>query len=435
MLITGSEALALRTDRGRSSSGERRMLGEAGAVNGLTAVCCLRLVRAMRSNGPMHRAIAMSVLMTIAVAQDPSEPAKLLLDGRVVASVVTTENYVSESPDGSAIAVVDYERQVARILDAATGTVADSTHPGEVTAIALLPNGRGYWLGRNDGTVVHVPRTGAERVFRVDAKRSVDGITCVGASVAWSSSAANRGGVIDARNGAERFATQTPFGDARRPRMFLSRDARHAGHYIVDPEQGGRRLLLLRDAMTGKELTRAHGYVSHRDRSHAFGLDCLFTAARTSDKWQLHQLNLVSMKNWVIDDELRGGHFVDLFVAPSTRYLLEGDFEDVGAVLYDLADGGAYKHVLGKRVKPVGFLGGHSRDEDLAITTSDVANEGLYAWSTKTQERVAEWPFAKGKHVRQVGSMLGGKAMWMQWWRAAKDRTIVWHVEIIRFEG
>jgi hypothetical protein len=32
----------------------------------------------------------------------------------------------------------------------------------------------------------------------------------------------------------------------------------------------------------------------------------------------------------------RGGHFIDLRVSASGRYLLEGDFEDDGALLYDL---------------------------------------------------------------------------------------------------
>jgi hypothetical protein len=50
MLLAGSEALTPVTDRGRSSSGERRMLGRGRAVNGAGAVCCQQSDRVRAAN-------------------------------------------------------------------------------------------------------------------------------------------------------------------------------------------------------------------------------------------------------------------------------------------------------------------------------------------------------------------------------------------------
>lgn len=362
------------------------------------------------------------------------------LPTRRIAEVVGGEEHVSVAPDGSAVAVVDHEKKVARIVDAKAGEVSDSVRAGEVAAIALLSGGRGYWLGLTTGKVVHVPSKGEERVFDavpdkhdVIADKLVDGLQCVGGNVAWSSSRADKGGVLDARDGSARFVIDCPFGGYRQPRMFLSRDGRHAVHYAKDPDRGGRRVLVLLDARTGKKLGSASSYVSHRDRSHAFGLDSVFTAARKKRAWHLHSLNLVDFQNHVIDDDVRGGHFVDFFISPSAHYLMEGDFEDDGAVLYHLADGGAHKFVLGKKALPIGFLGAGKWGQELALTTTDTSRLGMRAWSTKTGDLYADIPCGKGKRITQAGSLLGGKAMWFQWWVTAEGRSIERHLEVVTF--
>lgn len=381
----------------------------------------------------MTRWLAIPILATAAIGQGPDSLVAKLIAGRQVASFAGGSKSVAVAPDGSAVATVDHKRLVAVILDPAKGTVVETSHQGSVHSIALLPKARGYWLGLRDGSIVHAPSRGEERVFNVVPGKLIDGIAHGGGHVVWSSSAADRGGVLDARDGKPRFVTDVPFGGYRQPRMFLSRDARHVVHYAKDPESGGRRILLVKEAVTGKKIASAMSYVSHRDRSHAFGLDSVFTAARKGNKWQLHRLDLVDLKNWVVDDDLRGKHFVDLIISPSSQYLLEGDFEDDGAVLYHLADGGAHRSKLGNKVLPVGFLGAADHGEELALTTGEVSRRGLTVWSTKTGERLTALPFGNDKRITQVGSMLGGKALWLHWWESGADRKIVYHLEVVRF--
>jgi hypothetical protein len=73
--------------------------------------------------------------------------------------------------------------------------------------------------------------------------------------------------VVDARDGWDRCAIGCAFDCDRLPR-----DARHAVHYAQHQFSGGRRLLILGDARTGKQLGSAISYVLRRKLSHAWRL-------------------------------------------------------------------------------------------------------------------------------------------------------------------
>jgi hypothetical protein len=380
-------------------------------------------------------------VLSISVLQQPQVPstqrvAARLRDGHEVAAIVGCGKQVSVAPDGSAVAVVDHRRKLARVVDAATGDVRDAPLAGEVCSVALLPNG-GCWLGLENGSVAHAPADGALRRFDV-MQHPIDGIVCVAGNVAWSSSKAARGGVLDARTGDVRFRAWTPFGGYRERRMFLSRDGRHALHFDRDPSKGGRRLVRVRDANTGEVRGTADSYLCKRAPGIAFGLDRLFTAARVaSSKWELRRFDLVTMQSHVVDDDLRGKHFVDLMLSPSARYLLEGDHEERGAMLYDVGGGvTAGRRQLGaKGALPVGFLGDGLVGEELACTTVEGARTGLTVWSTSSGERLAaDLPFARAKRVTNVGSLRGGRAMWIASWSAGKDRSIEYGLHVDAFD-
>ncbi|MFT4514552.1 MAG: hypothetical protein ACI89X_004920 [Planctomycetota bacterium] len=157
MLVMGSKALASVTDRGRSSSGERRMMCSVRFVNGAGVTLLLTQAFGIASNGAIQLVLAIAVLAGLAVAQGVEVPSTGLATRRL-AEVIGGENHVSEAPDGSSVAVVDHDKKVAWIVDAKTGDIIESTHLGKVSAIALLPKNCGYWLGLTDGTAIHAPR-------------------------------------------------------------------------------------------------------------------------------------------------------------------------------------------------------------------------------------------------------------------------------------
>lgn len=382
---------------------------------------------------------ALAALSLVAFQQahvpSPQEVARRLQQGRVVAAVEGCGELVSVAPDGSAVAVVDHERKLARIVDARTGEVRDAPLAGEVFSIALLPKGRGCWLGLENGSVAHASAGGELRRFEV-MQDPIDGLVCVAGNVAWSSSKLARGGVLDARTGEARFGASTPFGGYRERRMFLSRDGRHALHFDREPAQGGRRLVRVRDARTGEVRGTADSYLSKRAPGIAFGLDRLFTAARVaSNKWELRRFDLVTMQSHVVDDDLRGRHFVDLMLSPGGRYLLEGDHEDRGAILYDVVRLRGGKQLLGQKgVMPVGFLGDAWCGEELACTTAS-RRAGLSFWSTRTGERIVEGcPCVAGRRIDSVGSLRGGRGMWASSWAVGEGRSIEYTLQVVAFD-
>lgn len=382
------------------------------------------------------------VAVSVASAQSSESPgavgragfAKAMREARTVATIDGWSGQVATAPDGSAVAVIDHERKAACIFDAKSGKVVPAPRAGEVASIALLPGARGCWLGLHDGSIVHCPRGGEARHFPGVASGMVDGILCVGGQVAWSSSGADYGGVLDARDGSILFGADAPLGGYRKSRMLLTRDGRHVVNLMPSPSRGGRRVAIVRDARSGKEQGTANCYLSKNAGAVAFGVDSIYSAARVGRGWQLQRLDLVTFEREVVDDELRGKHFVDLFLSPSSRYLLEGDFEDSCVVLYRLAPGGAHKQELAKGALPLGFLATES-GEELAITSNEGSRLGLCAWSTQTGELVATLPVGEGKRVTRVGPLLGGRGMWFSWWSSKSGKAIQRHLECVRFDS
>ena len=374
---------------------------------------------------------SLSLCLTVGASpQGEAEWAKRLAAGRPLVTAVGVGTYVDVAPDGWAVAAVDHEAHAARILDTESGEVAMAPHEGEVFAVALASAGRGYWLGLANGSIVYVGSDG-ERTFAVLDGRPIDGLERRGPLLAWSSAKADRGGVVDAHTGAAKFAVDAELGGYRRPRVRLSPDARQAIYYEGHPQQGGRRLLVVVDAQTGERMATASAYLSHRDCSHACGLAGIFSASRVaSGRWQLQRLDRVTLASSVVDDNMRGGHFVDLMLSPNERFLLEGDHEEGGCAVYDLVGDRARRMLGDKGVLPVGFLAATGEHEELALTTS-AGERGLAAWSAVSGEAVAwDLPFAEGKRVLGAGSLRDGRAVWLLYRQRVGGESVV-HLEVV----
>ena len=371
-------------------------------------------------------ALTTCCLLFAPAAQEPTPRplAARLRAATVLRELVGYRGAAAVAPDGAAIAVVHDGDKTARIVDAGTGDLREAPLAGETCSIALSSNGRGCWLGLEDGSIAHAPTDAEPRRFAV-ADAPIDGLSCVAGHVAWSSSKAGRGGVLDARDGSPRFSTAVPFGGYREPRMFLSRDGRHALHLARDPAQGGRRVVNVLDGHTGELLATAASYLAKREDELAFAPGSLFTAARVaSSRWELRRLDLVSLQTTVLDRDLRGRHFVDLLASPSGRWLLEGDFEERGAVVYEVGLAAPVTgRLLGaKGVMPVGFL--VVAGEEYALTTAGPTRVGLTVWSTAGEVIAADLPWAAGLRIERAGGLRGGRGLWVTSWKAREDRSI-----------
>jgi len=388
--------------------------------------------------GSAHVCMPMLLVATFALscaAIAPQTPPQCLGACRSLAVVEGVGNCVSVAPDGSRVGVIDHEAAVARVVDAETGEVTALGERGRVRALALGSAGRGWCTGRSDGVVRVRDADGAARDFKVLEGRPIDGVVFNGSLLAWSSSAADRGGVIDLRTDAELLRVEARFGAFRRPRVQLSRDGRHALYLVDDPARGGRPLLSVVDARTGERVATAPTYVSKRDSSVAAGLDRVFTAERVNaHDWHLRRLDLVSLESTVVDEDLRGRHFVDLLLSPDGRHLLEGDQEERGAVLYALTDGGGKRTLGGAGTLPVGFLRSHGRRGELALTTV-AERRGLRAWSVATGELAhASVEALADRRVVFAGSLRGGEGIWALWWKAHRG-AVVYCLEVLSVGG
>lgn len=335
------------------------------------------------------------------------------------------------APDGSRLATVDQKRQTAWILDSESGNATEAPHAGAVQSVAVDSNGI-TWLGLDSGAVIKLGPRGAEQRFDA-SEHPVDGLSTIGGVVAWSASTGDVAGSLDARSGERLWSTETRLGGYRQPRVFLSRDGRLAFVRAPSRRLGGRIVIRLLDSRTGKQIDEIEGYGSHRDEHMPLGLGTLFVAQRAdSHAFRLVQRNLLDQTDREIDSELRGKHFVDLIASPRAPLMAEGDFEDRGAVLYDLSGANVRKLPIGaKGAMPVGFAEINGRE--CLLTTTGPTRTGLTAWSIATGEAVAvDLEAARGKRVVRAGSALRGRRLWIQWWRSVGKRSIEHHLELLR---
>ena len=363
-------------------------------------------------------------------AQTPPASTDPLRTASSIADVIGG-NVIAVAPDGSRLATVDQDRQVAWIIDAETGKARKAPNRGSVQSVAVDSNGN-TWLGLASGKIAHVDSDGAERQFEV-SEHAIDGLSAVGGFVAWSSSGADRAGAIEARSGTALWDTKAALGGYREPRIFPSRDGRVVFVRTTSRRKGGRRVIEIHEARTGKEIGQIESYLSKRSQTMPRSLDSLFVAQREhGNSFRLVRLGLTDLNESVIDGELRGKHFVDLIASPRRRALAEGDFEDRGTVLYDLSDQTVRKHSIGTEgVMPVGFA--QIAGNECLLTTAGPKRTGLSMWSITDGRPVAEdLEWARGKRIVSAGSALRGQRIWMQWWRASDGPSIEYHLELIR---
>lgn len=388
-----------------------------------------------------------SLLLTLAlcVSQDTAQasdhagdPVSRFADARVVGVLDGIREHLTRAPDGLRVGAV-LSAGGARILDARSGAVSDP-HAGQaVQSLALGAGADGdIWMGLADGSIVH-RSNGAETRWTMDAGGPLDGLVLGGDKLGWSQSKEARGGVLDAASGVEVLRwdklTGGSFGGYRTPRVFLTDSGRYAVvHHKSGGEAGRWGNLEVYDTRTRARLISADPYICHAGPGFALADDFLLHGRRAgSHDWRVERVAFEPAERSTIDDDARGGHFIDLRVSPSGRAALEGDFEDDGAVLYDLTGARPRRVLGGDGVLPVGFqrfAGGR----EVALTTA-ATRAGLAVWSLDGELLVPSVKALAGKRVTGAGPLLDGAAVWVTWWDSDGPGTaVVYHVTVLALE-
>ena len=296
----------------------------------------------------------------------------------------------------------------ARVFSPTTLRFADLSALGDARArgLAFSPDGGALWVGTVDGRIVRCPLAGdggggsAPRVDPVaEAEVTALAFSPDGTLLAWHAARTDTAGLLDVESGATvaRFddVRGPAFGHAPEPPLAFTPDG---SHLVVGQGRG----YVLWNVATGAVDARVDPYVTEETNGFAFAAGGLYFARRAGGV-SIRRMDLASFEVDTLDPDARSIHFVDLFASPSGAWLAEGDFEDRGAVVYELASGA--RHAFGgKDARPLGFYMGEAE----LLLTGGERDRGLVAW-TPRGERVAELAALAGRRVTRAFSTPDGR--------------------------
>lgn len=250
------------------------------------------------------------------------------------ASYAVPTQQISISPNGAVAAIVSNATAIR--IDPRTQTAEELAERGKVASVALGDDS--YTLGLRDGRIVHVDANGERREFDVGRSRNVIGLQRHGDLLAWWTTE-SRANVLDLKTGAQRFEPPLEVSvHFQYPAVRFAAD----GRFLCLHDRSNRpeaaayvRVLETKDA---SEVARLPCYATNGDAFVLAGSRVVHAQRLDAKTWNLVAFDLDTREPKVIDADLRGGHFVDLFASPSGRFVVEGDFEEKGIARYGFGE-------------------------------------------------------------------------------------------------
>lgn len=321
--------------------------------------------------------------------------------------------HVATSRDDAAAAIVSMA--TAHRIDARKRTVEALPEAGNVASVALGASGAEYALGLRDGRIVHVAANGTRREFRVDPKAHVLGLTWHSGSLAWWT-ANSRGGVLDLVTGQQRI--EPPL-DVRVhlqwPSIEFSADGRHVCWRQRSQHPKAAHYTIVQNLASGTKVARLPNCSTMRSGLLVAGNLVVHAVRTDTTVWHLEAFDTTTGTSRRLDDNLRGGHFVDLAASADGRFLVEGDFEEAGIGRYRL-DTDEPQHQLFGEAR--GFLGCASLRHGDAVVDAVLlpppldANE-LTALRLDDGNLVAvTLPGIGSRRPERAGTVLSGAVLW-----------------------
>jgi hypothetical protein len=180
-------------------------------------------------------------------------------------------------------------------------------------------------------------------------------------------------------------------------------------------------------SMDATEVARLPCYASRGDDFVLAGSRIVHAQRLDARTWNLLAFDLGSRVATVLDPDLRGGHFVDLWAAPSGRFVVEGDFEEQGLARYGFTANEGARAEFGPELSAVGCgslrVDGESVDVLFALSRRDRGELVAVRLSDLTRlDR--SLPRSEELGVDEVGTFAGGLGMWhCGWVGAGTSRT------------
>lgn len=386
----------------------------------------------------------MTILFALALLVPQDASADRVAAIRFAAPVLRLED-VGElydvQPGGQLVAVVRWEGD-ARLISAATGEV-EPPPCDEPTAVAFTPGGDAAFYGTALGQVYRVALDGSGRV---EGPRLVNEgqrlhhlvLSPDGTRIAWHDRESDAGGVFDwkANEVLATFSeTSSPaFGNDPGPYFTFLGETRLVWHGPKvrgeDQEFGGARVFELE---RGEVLAHFGPYVTKRTRGWIVRGDDLIYGTRTaSNDWKLVRLDLETLEESLYHDDARGGHFLDLYLSPTGRHLVEWDFESDHVRLYDLDAEAPAPLEFGPEKN--GTFQGFDRPPPTGeplLFLSAVNGEGLEVWTTAGERLLEDLPALAGRRIERVRVTDDGRYLIAAGWTSHEDRSIQHHLDVL----
>ena len=358
--------------------------------------------------------LALLLPLLLATPQRPPEP---------FASHAVPTQQISVQPNDAFAAIVSNATAIR--MDPRTQKAEELAERGNVASVALGDDS--YTLGLRDGRILHVDQNGTPTEFVVRKGRTILGVQRHGDLIAWWAvdSTAN---VLDLRTGAQRFDPPLEVSiHFQYPAVRFATD----GRFLCLRDRSNRpeaaafvRVLETKDA---SEIARLPCYASHGDDFVIAGSRVVHAQRLDAKTWNLLAFDLDAREPRVLDAELRGGHFVDLFASPSGRFVVEGDFEEKGLARYGFADKEAARVEFEEDLRAVGcgFLRVGGEPVEVVFAQSRRERGELIAVRLDDLSRVdCRLPRSGEPGLDVAGTFAGGLGMWhCDWAGAGATRT------------
>lgn len=271
-----------------------------------------------------------------------------------------------------------------RASDVRTGTELDVAERARWTAACFAPGGEALFVCEERGVLhrLDLARGTTEQVLALPEPRAADHVTITndGRFLAWSHASSGRAGVLDVREG-KRIAdfenvALPPGASADVPRIAFTPDQRAVCFHVTAPNSASLRVLghergglVVFDLDSGRSVALLETYAPRQTPGFACSGARIVHAVRVeSSRWELLAWDRTIAHEVVLAPKLRGGHFVDLFAAPSGRFVVEWDFEErrAGLDVYALDDGST-RRGLGAGATFLGFDAAADREAVLLV--------------------------------------------------------------------
>ena len=334
------------------------------------------------------------------------------------------------------------QSQQMRLLNLITTGESLNQELATSTAAAFTPDSEAVWWALPSSTLVRQDLNAGGMTDRLllQADGPVKSMTIDPRGRWLAYAAGDGGGLIDLRNGDVLLKLDSvSSASLRQSRMPLLRFDANGDHLFFDPMKWeGLRVaghddgaVVVWNIEQRKVVGRQKPYVSFDTHGYVVDDSSVIYGNRVDGKYRIRRRNFLTGEDQVLDEEARRGHFLDLFLSPDKRFVVEWDFEKNGVRVYDLA-GDLPVQDLGQgadRSQRLAFLGFDNSDRS-CLWLSGPGRSGMDLWDPVKGKMVLRSVILDGVRVLRTERAFGGRKLILRSTTDPQNRSFTYHLDL-----